>query len=120
MDAELSLKEIQKAWHGSLRSYVIGFTASFLLTSLSFLLVAGEFLPAHVLIYVVSGLALVQAVFQLTYFLHLGEEGKPHWETAIFFFMLLILLIIVGGTVWIMHDLNVRTMRMDTEVVSHG
>lgn len=117
MEAELSLREMQKAWHGNLRSYVIGFIVSFLLTSFSFLLVAGHFISGHTLILTISGLALAQAVFQLIYFLHLGEEGKPHWETVIFFFMFLILLIIVCGTLWIMHDLNVRTMSFHTEEV---
>ena len=28
MSEELSLKEIQKEWHGTLKSYVIGFIAS--------------------------------------------------------------------------------------------
>ena len=36
MTSELSLKEIQKEWHGTLKSYVIGFIASLLLTALFF------------------------------------------------------------------------------------
>ena len=110
MSEELSLQEMQKKWHGSLKSYAIGSVASLFLTSLSFLLVVGQLLAAHTLLYTIAGLALVQAAVQLIYFLHLGREGKPRWETFIFCFMLLILLIIACGTLWIMHDLNVRTM----------
>ncbi|NGX57541.1 MAG: Cytochrome bo(3) ubiquinol oxidase subunit 4 [Chlamydiae bacterium] len=114
MEEELSLKEMQKTWHGSLRSYLIGFIASLLLTTLAFLLVYGQVFSGPILIMTISGLALVQAAFQLKYFLNLGKEEKPYWETFIFFFMLLILLIIVCGSLWIMHDLNVRMMNMET------
>ncbi len=119
MEAELSLKEMQKTWHGSLKSYLIGFLVSLVLTSLSFLLVITQVLPSNLLIYTITGLALLQATFQLIYFLHLGQEGKPHWETFIFFFMLLILLIIAAGSLWIMYDLNQRTMKHNTEAITH-
>lgn len=110
MTSELSLKEIKKEWHGTLASYAIGFTASIILTTISFLLVITRFLSGQSLIYAITGLALVQAIFQLLFFLHLGKEPKPRWETIIFFFMLLILLIIVVGSLWIMYDLNDRLM----------
>ncbi len=113
MDHELSLREMQKTWHGSLRSYLIGFFGSLLLTSISFLLVYYEVMPGERLIYIISGLAMVQAVVQLLYFLHLGKEGHPYWETFVFFFMILIMLIIVLGSLWIMHDLNMRMMHHD-------
>lgn len=110
MEVDLSLKEMQKSWHGSLKSYAIGFTLSLLLTTLSFFLVINQVFPDHLLMYAISGLAVVQATFQLIYFLHLGKEGKPHWETLIFFLMFLILLIIAAGSLWVMNDLNQRTM----------
>jgi cytochrome o ubiquinol oxidase subunit IV len=108
--SDLSLKETKKEWHGSLRSYVIGFTSSFLLTITSFLLVATRALSGNTLIHTIIVLALVQAVFQMRFFLHLGEEPKPRWETLVFGFMLTLLLIIVIGTLWIMNDLNERVM----------
>ena len=119
METELSLKEIQKKWHGSLRSYVIGFAASLILTSLSFVLVVSEHLTGSALIYTISFLAVLQAAVQLRYFLHLGEEEKPHWETFIFLFMLLILVIITVGSLWVMHDLKTRTMTNHTEMGAH-
>lgn len=104
--SDLSLKEIQKEWHGSIKSYAIGFTASLLLTLLSFSAVFMGWADVKLLI----GLALLQAVFQLRYFLHLGEEAHPKWETGLFFLMVLILLIVAVGTLWIMDDLNARMM----------
>lgn len=110
MQHDLSLKEMKKEWHGTLHSYLIGFVLSFLLTSLSFLLVAAKVLSGKALVYTIVALALVQAVCQLLFFLHLGQEAKPRWETLIFYFMLALLLIIALGSLWIMSDLNDRVM----------
>ncbi len=107
---ELSLKEIKKEWHGSLRAYVFGFIGSFLLTVVSFLLVYTRLLTGSALTYTIIGLALIQAIVQLRYFLHIGEEAKPRWEILGFYFMILVLLIVVLGSLWIMYDLNNRTM----------
>ena len=110
MHEELTLKEMQKEWHGTLKSYVIGFTASILLTSASFLLVITGVITGQLLVYTLIGLALAQAVFQLLFFLHVGQEAKPRWETLVFYFMLLVLFIIAAGSLWIMYDLNDRVM----------
>ena len=119
MSSEINLSEEQKLWHGSFKSYVIGFTASLVLTTVSFLLVATGVISGHHLAYTIAGLALIQAVVQLKYFLHVGQEGKPHWETCVFFFMLLILAIIVTGSLWIMYDLDQRTMKMNPAAAHH-
>ncbi|MFV0339348.1 MAG: cytochrome o ubiquinol/quinol oxidase subunit IV [Parachlamydiaceae bacterium] len=104
--SDLSLKEIQKEWHGSKRSYVIGFISSLVLTLAAFALVYLGKATIGVLI----SLGFVQAALQLRYFLHLGEEGHPKWETGFFVLMLVILLIVAIGTLWIMNDLNQRMM----------
>lgn len=116
---ELTLEETKKEWHGSLKSYIIGFTVSLIFTSLSFLFVAGEFFSVHTTIYTISAFALTQALIQLRYFLHLGKEGKPHWETIIFVCMFSILVIIVGGSLWILYNLDVRTKKIIEEVQYH-
>lgn len=110
MSADLSLKEIKKEWHGTLKSYLIGITASILLTAASFALVSMELLTGQTLIYTIAALAIVQAIFQLLFFLHVGKEDDPRWETLVFCFMVLILLIIAVGSLWIMNDLNERLM----------
>jgi cytochrome o ubiquinol oxidase subunit IV len=110
MEEELSLKEIQKEWLGSLKAYLIGFFASILLTALSFALVMTKAMSRTALLYTISALALVQAFFQVKYFLHVGEEPKPRWEMGIFFFMVMVLMIIVIGTLWIMYNLDQRVM----------
>lgn len=118
MSSELSLKQIKKEWHGTLKAYIIGFAASLGLTSIAFYLaIAKPFASPH-LHYALIGLALVQATVQLLFFLHIGQEAKPRWESVVFWFMLLVLLIVVLGSIWIMFDLNYRMMdpQMMTQV----
>lgn len=110
MSTELSLNEIQKEWHGTAKSYIIGFIASLLLTAISFSLVITQLISGQVLIYTLIGLAVVQAIVQLIFFLHVGQEAKPRWETIAFCFTVMVLLIIVVGSLWIMNDLDDRMM----------
>jgi cytochrome o ubiquinol oxidase operon protein cyoD len=110
MSHELSLSEIKKEYHGSYRSYLIGFVTSLVLTFISFSLVGFEVLSGKTLIYVIVVLALIQAIIQLLFFLHLGQEEKPRWDTLIFGFMVLVLLILALGSLWIMYDLDERVM----------
>ena len=110
MSHDLTLQETMKEWHGTVRAYLIGLTASLLLTGIAFLLVLNQWLPEDLIFYALTALALVQAVVQLLFFLHVGQEAKPRWETLVFYFMLLVLLIIGFGSLWIMQDLNKRVM----------
>lgn len=119
MSEQMSLREIKKEWHGTLKAYVIGFIASILLTGASFFLVATKLFSRQVLILTIVGLAVVQAVFQLLFFLHLGQEAKPRWDTVVFYFMLMVLLIIVIGSLWIMFDLDNRVMANMPMETSH-
>lgn len=107
---EVPLEEIKKEWHGSMRAYVIGFILSIVLTLIAFFFVYQHALPKSVLIFIVLGLGFIQVVAQLIFFLHVGGESKPHWQTIVFSFMALVLLIVVMGSFWIMHNLNSRMM----------
>lgn len=119
MTHELSLKEIKKEWHGTLKSYLVGFAISIILTALSFYIVAAKLLSGQFLVYTLVALAIVQAIFQLLFFLHLGQEARPKWESVIFYFMVLVLFIIVLGSLWIMHDLNDRVMSHMSMEMTH-
>lgn len=106
-----SLKEIQKEWHGSLKSYIMGFFMCLALTVASFAVVIESALEGHYLVSALIGLAILQATTQLIFFLHIGkEEAKPRWATLAFAFMVTTLLAIVVGSLWVMHDLNKRMM----------
>jgi cytochrome o ubiquinol oxidase operon protein cyoD len=106
-----SLPEIQKEWHGSLKAYAIGLLLCLGLTGASFALVTEKVLKGHELLVALISLAVVQATVQLIFFLHVGkEETKPRWASLSFAFMFITLLAIVIGSLWVMHDLNMRMM----------
>lgn len=109
---EHSLKQVQKEWPQTLGHYVIGFSGSVVLTCISFFLAAKKLFSMPALISILIGLALVQAFTQLIYFMHFGKDAKPRWMTIAFWFMTLVVLIIVLLSLWIIFDLDNRTMSM--------
>jgi len=92
--------------HGSFKSYIIGFLSSLYLTVVAYILAVRHALSVNGLIVAVIGLALVQFVIQLIFFLHVGVEAKPRWKLAAFWFMILIVAILVFGSLWIMSNLD--------------
>lgn len=102
----------QEMKHGSLQTYVLGFILSIILTMTAYFIVAEHFLTSWVLDYAIVSLSVVQVLVQLIFFLHLGSEPKPYWNLSVFLFMALVVVIIVGGSLWIMHNLDYNTMEM--------
>lgn len=94
--------------------YVIGFLGALALTSVAFLIANQDNGNTWLAALIVLGLAFVQTVVQVYYFLHLGEESKPRWKIYSFLFTILIMIIIVVGSLWIMFNLNYN-MRMSPE-----
>jgi cytochrome o ubiquinol oxidase operon protein cyoD len=92
--------------HGTLKSYVIGFIFSIYLTVTAYLLVVDHTLSGWALMLLIASLALAQFLVQLLFFLHLGRETKPRWKLLVFIFMIVIVVILVGGSLWIMANLN--------------
>ena len=96
----------------TLRTYIVGFGLSVVLTFVAFGLV-GEHLktdhayPSHELAVPLLVLfAIAQLLVQLFFFLHIGKESKPQWNLQALFFALLVVTILVGGTLWIMNNLS--------------
>ena len=110
------------AGRGMLATYVTGFVLSLLLTGVAYTLVwehvhsRHETLSHHFLIPAVLGLAILQLVVQLVFFLHMSRESKPRWNALMFSFAVLIVFIVVAGSVWIMNSLNYRMMSSPEEV----
>jgi cytochrome o ubiquinol oxidase operon protein cyoD len=95
---------------GSYRSYITGFILSLLLTFAAFGAVWAHqgqgLLTTPWLIAALLVLAAAQLMVQLLFFLHVGNETKPRWNMAALLFAGLVLLIIVGGSLWIMKNLD--------------
>src|SRR5687767_10328148 len=95
---------------GSRMSYVIGFVVSVVLTLTAYFAAVGRLMPVRMTVAIITGLALVQLAVQLRLFLHLGQEAKPRWNLVAFGFMVLVVAILVGGSLWIMNNLNYHMM----------
>lgn len=100
----------------TLKSYIIGFTASLALTFAAAWLAwadmrsGGKMLSWQSFYGAVIGLAIVQLVIQLVFFMHLAGEKGPRWRLVAFVSTAGIILIIVAGSVWIMNHLNYNMM----------
>lgn len=91
-------------------SYVVGFILSILTTLAAYLIVVHHIWPMATLVYIILGIAVVQLVVQLVFFLHIGRGSQ--WKFITFIFAILTVLIVVVGTIWIMNNLNYNMMDM--------
>lgn len=93
--------------HGTAVTYIAGFVLSLVLTLVAYVLVVNQAIPNRdLLLGSVIGLAIVQFIVQVVFFLHLGREQRPRWNLVVFSFMLMVLFILVLGTLWIMDSLD--------------
>ena len=90
--------------------YVTGFVFALVLTGIAFGLVVAELLPRFPTLVVITILALVQVVVHLRYFLHIDLETTPRDNLLALGFAAVLIFIMIGGTLWIMLDLNARMM----------
>lgn len=97
-------------WNVSLKPQFIGFVVSLILLVAAYRIVTEHELPDGLLIATIVGFAFLQALTQLIFFLHVGLESKPHWNTITLLFVILVILIIIGGTLWIMYSINYDLM----------
>lgn len=96
---------------GSLKSYTIGFVLSVILTIFAFALVMkGAALQHWAVVTGIFAAAVVQILVHLHYFLHLDRSSEMRWNVLALIFTVFIMVLFVGGTLWIMWDLNMRMM----------
>jgi cytochrome o ubiquinol oxidase operon protein cyoD len=112
LENDSKIKKIKNQAQGTMKSYVVGFILSLLLTLSAFLLVSEHILNHWSLNLTIVSLALIQVFIQLFFFLHLGNEPQPKWNLLVFIFMVLVVFILVAGTLWIMFNLDYRGMMM--------
>jgi cytochrome o ubiquinol oxidase operon protein cyoD len=88
--------------------YTGGFIASIVLTFSAYWIATHVSANRNLLAIVLALLAITQFIVQMVLFLHIGEERGPRWKLAAAGFMLCVVLILVGGSIWIMNNLNTR------------
>ncbi|WP_375056790.1 cytochrome o ubiquinol oxidase subunit IV [Zobellella sp. DQSA1] len=98
------------AGHGSVKSYLSGFVWSVILTAIPFWAVMTESLSMGATLAVVVGLAVVQLVVHLKYFLHLDFSPGGRDNTVAFLFTVLVIVMVVGLSVWIILSANAMMM----------
>jgi cytochrome o ubiquinol oxidase operon protein cyoD len=97
---------------GSFGSYSLGFGLSLVLTGLAYFIVTrhlNQHAYSHLFVMVaIFVLAIAQVLVQLICFLHLNRGSKSRWNLTILAFALIVIGILVGGSIWIMYNLNTR------------
>ncbi|MBB6733070.1 cytochrome o ubiquinol oxidase subunit IV [Cohnella zeiphila] len=93
--------------HGSLKSYIIGFVLSLVLTVIPLVAVLNDMVNGNAALVVLLVTAVLQFIVQLVFFMHLREEKKPRWNLMALILGIVIVLTIVLGSVWIMEYNNI-------------
>lgn len=88
------------------KSYLVGFTLAALLTAIPFELIAEHVLSRPDTLISIVVCAILQVLVHLRYFLHLDFSPKNAWFLVSITFTAIILLIMVGGSFWILLDLD--------------
>lgn len=92
--------------HGTVKSYIVGFIISLVLTIIPFVIVAKHMLSNDAMFITIGLFALAQLFIQLVFFLHLSFKSSAKWNLCVFLFTLVVVLILVLGTLWIMFNLD--------------
>lgn len=98
------------ASHGSVKSYLIGFILSIILTVIPFAMVMNGTASHSTILAVVVGMAVIQVIVHLVYFLHMNTSSEERWNLLALLFTAMIIGIVVVGSLWIMYNLNINMM----------
>ncbi len=101
------------ASHGTLKGYLTGFGLSVVLTAIPFWIVMGHVLPnAAMTATAVMGLAMIQVVVHMIYFLHMNTRSEGGWTMLALIFTLVLVVIMLSGSLWVMYNMNTNMMPM--------
>ncbi|MGF6239788.1 MULTISPECIES: cytochrome o ubiquinol oxidase subunit IV [Paraburkholderia] len=96
--------------HGSFGSYTAGFILSVLLTAAAFGIIMTGSLTGQSAILAIAGLAFVQIIVHLVFFLHMNTSSAQRWNVMAFGFTVLTAVILIVGSLWIMHNVAMNMM----------
>ena len=96
--------------HGSVKSYMVGFILSIILTAIPFGLVMFPSLPKNLTVLVVVAMAVIQVVVHLVYFLHMDRSKEQRSNVSTFLFTVLVIALLVGLSLWIMFSIHFEMM----------
>lgn len=94
----------------SFKLYLVGYISCLMLTFMSFGLVEYNVATYKALFGMLGFLAVTQVVVQSICFLGFNTNRDGRWNLFPFLFTLLIIFFLVGGSLWIMYNLNFLMM----------
>ncbi len=97
------------------RTYLIGYAWATGLTLLAFAAVFWDLPGGHWTLDIVAAAAVVQIFLHLRYFLHLGLWKSRREDLQLVLFATLLIMLMVGGSLWIMFDLNERMLGLQPD-----
>ena len=104
--------------HGTLRGYLIGFVLSVVLTAIPFALVMSGYLDPTSTAIIVLGMALVQIVVHMVFFLHMTTRAEGGWSFLALMFTLVVVIVTLAGSIWVMYHMNANMMPMSPAAMS--
>lgn len=100
-----------EADHGSVKSYVIGFVLSVILTAIPFWLVMGDVLENKTTAtLIIVAFAVIQVFVHMIYFLHMNTKSEGGWTFMSMIFTVIIVMITLIGSLWVMFNMNTNMM----------
>ena len=97
-------------WNKTYKPQIYGFLLSIILTLATYFIVVDHYLSGASLLVAIFGFSCLQAIVQLIFFFHIGLESKPRWNLIILLFLVLVIVVVIGGSMWIMYNLNYHMM----------
>ena len=99
------------AAHGTRKGYIVGFLLSVVLTAIPFWLVMAKVLERPGITgALLLGLAAVQIVVHMVYFLHMNAKSEGGWSLLALIFTIVLVVIALSGSLWVMYHLNENMM----------
>ncbi len=96
---------------GGMGAYAVGFVLAVALTVLPFWAVMKGIVAGGQAVALIMGTAAVQIIVHLRFFLHI--DGKTdRWTMQALLFTLFVLGIVLGGSLWVMYNMNHNMMPM--------
>ena len=97
--------------HSTFSGYMIGFALSVVLTAIPFWLVMNNVISNRTTaVLVLGGLAVVQILVHMVYFLHMNGKVEGGWTMLSTLFTVVFVAIAIAGTLWVMFHMNTNMM----------
>jgi cytochrome o ubiquinol oxidase operon protein cyoD len=108
--------------HSTLGGYATGFILAVILTAIPFWLVMGKvFNNSSTAGFVLLGIAAVQIVVHMVYFLHMNTKIEGGWSMLAMLFTVMVVVIMLSGSIWVMYHMNHNMMpSMMNEVIRNA